>query len=446
MKLFYGWKIVGAALGLHFLQAAMLHQAFGAYVATLSDELGWSKTALSAGAALQSIETALLGPALGWTIDRFGARALIRFGVVVFGLGWILFSRIESLTGFYVAVVAIAIGASCCGYFPLAVAVIQWFERKRARALSAMGLGLALGGVFVPVVAWTMQSYGWRVTALASGIIVIVVGLPLSQMFIGKPEDIGQTVDGEPSDADPPAADPSGSNPSAAGPSGADAEPVGRAADSAQADAAAAAAAAAAARAIRRAPREFTTREALRTGAFWLISIGHGLALLAVSSVNVHAINHISTGLHYSIAQASLFITLMTVSQTVGVLLGITFGDRFDKRRIAATCMLMHATGLLMLTYASSPVQLAAFSVLHGVAWGLRGPLMQAIRADYFGRRAIGMILGLSAGFVAIGQVLGPMIAGGLADLTGDYRIGFTLLAVLVASGAAAFMLARRPT
>jgi MFS family permease len=70
---------------------------------------------------------------------------------------------------------------------------------------------------------------------------------------------------------------------------------------------------------------------------------------------------------------------------------------------------------------------------------------MQAIRADYFGRRSIGMIMGLSAVIIAIGQVGGPMIAGGFADLTGDYRTGFTVLALLAASGSVVFAVATPP-
>src|SRR2546422_408260 len=88
-------------------------------------------------------------------------------------------------------------------------------------------------------------------------------------------------------------------------------------------------------------------------------------------------------------------------------------------------------TGLLLLTYAVALPMLIAFAALHGVAWGLRGPFMQAIRADYFGRAAIGMILGLSYLIIVVGQVGGPMIAGIMADATGDYRAGFTILALL---------------
>ena len=97
--------------------------------------------------------------------------------------------------------------------------------------------------------------------------------------------------------------------------------------------------------------------------------------------------------------------------------------------------MLAHAVGLLLLTYATSLTMVVAFAVLHGAAWGLRGPFMQALRADYFGRSAIGMILGLSYMIIILGQVGGPMIAGIFADLTGNYRVGFTLVALLVVGG-----------
>jgi sugar phosphate permease len=413
---FRGWRVVGAAAGLQFLQSALMHQAFGAYVAMLSSEKGWSKTALSGAAAMQSVESALLGPVIGWMADKFGARGMVRAGVLVFGLGLVAFSFVQTLAAFYGAILLIAFGTSFGGYFPLTVAIVHWFERQRARALSSMSFGLALGGTVVPLVAWAMQTWGWRATALGSGILVILVGFPLASMVYGKPEDCGETVDGVPEAAARPAADP-----------------------------AALAASSAAVITEPAAPREFTAREALRTQAFWLIGLGHAFALLVVTAVNVHAITHMKESLGYSVAQASIVITIMTVAQGGGVLLGWLIGDRYDKRFVAASTMLMHCTGLLLLTYASGAAMLGAFALIHGVAWGLRGPFMQAIRADYFGRHAIGMILGLSTILLAIGQVGGPMLAGALADATGDYRVGFTLIGVMAGLGALFFLLARRP-
>ena len=101
MKIFYGWRIVAAGGALQFLQSLLLNQAFGAYVAVLVEERGWSKTALSGAAALKSTETALLGPIMGWMVDRFGAQGIIRAGIVMFGVGFMLLSQIDSLAGFY---------------------------------------------------------------------------------------------------------------------------------------------------------------------------------------------------------------------------------------------------------------------------------------------------------------------------------------------------------
>jgi MFS family permease len=399
---FHGWRIVSAGAGIQFLQASLLHQSFGAYLAVLSAQFGWSKTALSGAATLQPLEAAALGPALGWVIDRFGPQGMIRFGICVMGAGFMLLSQIETLVGFYASFVVIAFGSSLCGFFPVNVAIIHWFERFRARALSALSLGLAFGGISVPLVAWSIQVWGWRTTAFCSGLVLILVGWPLARNFVRRPADLGQLVDGlPPREASIELGEPDG--------------------------------------------REFTAREALRTPAFWLLSLGHGSALFVVTAVNVHAINHLKEGLGYSVAQASLLITLMTVFQIVGVLIGWWLGDRHEKRKIAALCMLMHASGLLMLAWSRATWMLLAFAVLHGSAWGLRGPFMQALRADYFGRKSIGMILGLSGIIIMVGQIGGPLVAGAFADLTGHYRYGFSVLAGLAALGSVFFWLARKP-
>src|SRR5262245_11131047 len=197
-RLFYGWKMVAAGSALQFLQAGLMTQSFGAYVAVLQAERGWSKTALSAAAAIQQMEAAILGPLLGWFIDRFGPQGVIRVGIVVFGLGLMLLSYADSLPAFYGGFIVIALGSSLCGFFPINVSLIHWFERFRARALSAMSIGLALGGISVPLVAWSLQTYGWRATAFYSGFIAIGVGMPLAFVMRRRPEDYGETVDGLP--------------------------------------------------------------------------------------------------------------------------------------------------------------------------------------------------------------------------------------------------------
>ncbi len=409
-RIFYGYWMVAAAFGVQLLVALLLAQSYGAYVAVLEEKKGWSKTALAGAFSLTQLVSGIVGPFQGAVMDRVGPRAIMRVGFVIFGVGFMIMSQVNTIWQYYASFIVIAVGFSFCAFFPLSVALVNWFERKRARVLATMSLGFAVGGLFVPLVAFSLEHLGWRQTAFASGIIVILVGLPLAQVMRRRPEDYDEVVDGI-------------------------REPI----------AAAELAPTRSSLASEGRERDFTAREAVHTPAFWLISLGHGSALLVVSSVTVLVISHLKEDLGYSVSAAALVVTLMTVFQITGMLIGGQIGDRFDKRMIAAVCMLMHMFGMILVAFASNIFMVIAFAVLHGLAWGARGPLMQAIRADYFGRRSFGAIMGMSSTIIMVGQIGGPLLAGFLADSTGSYETGFTVLAILAGLGSLFFVFARPP-
>lgn len=409
-RIFYGWRIVAAGFVLEALIGALVFHAYGAYVVLLREEFGWSRTMLAAGFAMARAESAILGPVQGWLTDRFGPRALMRVGMVVLGVGFVLFSRIGSPTAFFVTFFLIAVGAGLGGYLPIAVAVVNWFRRRRAFALGLSSSGSAVGGLLTPLVVMALTTLGWRGTALLSGALVLLVGVSAAQVFRHRPEHRGAHPDELPSTP------PAGSDT----PGRAGRPPAGPAVD-------------------------FTAREAMRTHAFWLVSLGHGSALLAVSAVLVHMVVHVTEQLGYSLAQAATVVVWLTLAQLAGQLGGGWAGDRVSKRAIVVGCMVGHATALLLLALASAYWMVVAFAVLHGMAWGTRGPLMAAIRADYFGSAAFGAISGASSMVAMLGMMGGPVLAGLLADRTGSYRLGFIVLAALAFLGSCFFLLARRP-
>jgi sugar phosphate permease len=411
LRIFYGWWIVAAGFGIEALVGALMFHAYGAYFVLLREEFGWSKTLLSAAFAMSRAESGLLGPVQGWLTDRFGPRALIRVGMVIFGVGFMLFSQIGSPVTFFVTFFLMAVGSSLGGYLPVTVAIVNWFRHRRALALSVSATGMAAGGLFVQIVVLALSHFGWRWTAFASGVLVLAVGLPIARVIRHRPEPYGLQPDGASSRSSTGAAaarDRMGRRPSAPA-------------------------------------VDFTAREALRTRAFWLISIGHGTALLVVSAVMVHLIVHVTERLGYSLRQGAALVALMTVMQIAGQLTGGWAGDRWSKRLIAAGCMVAHAVGLVLLALANATWMVVAFAVLHGLAWGVRGPLMGALRADYFGSVAFGTISGFSSVILMFGMMGGPIIAGALADRTGTYRLGFMLLAALAGVGSVFFALATRP-
>lgn len=407
-RIFYGWYITLAGAVIQGLVGAILNQSFGAYAKVLSDEFQWSKTLFSAAFSMARVETGFLGPVEGWLIDRFGPRTIMRFGVVLLGIGLMGFSRINAPWQFIAAFLVMSVGASFASFMPVSVAVVNWFERHRARALAIMGLGGSAGGLLVPVVVLAIDVWGWRPTVFGAGVFMIAIGLPLAQVIRHRPEPYGMHRDGIAPGAEP-----------ASGEVHETRRPVR--------------------------PTDYTAKQALRTSAFWLISLGHGSALLIVSALQVHLVLHLTENLDYSLASAASVVALVTLMQFCGQGLIGVFGDRWNKCYICVVCMGMHATAIMFLAYATAFWMIGAFAILHGVAWGLRGPLMAAIRADYFGGTNFGTIMGTASLIASIGTTAGPLIAGILADRSGNYETGFTVLAVLAALGSIFFILARPP-
>ena len=138
--------MVGAGFGLQLLTAGLLMQSFGAYVVLLHDDEGWSKTALSFAYSLQQITSGVLAPAQGWLIDRLGPRSMMRVGVVIFGLAFMLFSQVSRCPCSTFSVIMLAFGAQMSGFFP-SPSPSSAGSNASARALSTMSIGFGLGGV-----------------------------------------------------------------------------------------------------------------------------------------------------------------------------------------------------------------------------------------------------------------------------------------------------------
>jgi len=413
-RVFYGWWMVAASAGIQAVIAVLFNQAFGAYAAVLREDFGWSRSALSGAFSLARFESGILGPLQGWMIDRFGPRAVMIAGLSMFAGGLMWFSQINSLPMFYVVFFLMAVGSSLGGFLAITVALVNWFTRHRAKALSLSQIGFSAGGLLVPLTVASIEFFGWRETAFGSGVLVLALGLPLAVLMRHRPETYGETPDGVPF-----------APRSTEGAAPIEAKPHWAvAADGSE---------------------DFTAREAMRTRSFWLISLGHASALLIVSAVMVHLVLHLNENLGYSLTTASLFVALMTAMQMTGQIMGGILGDRFNKRVIVIACMAAHGIGLILLAFAVNTLMVVAFTVLHGLAWGTRGPLMQAIRADYFGSSNFGAIMGWSSMIVMIGTTSGPLVAGFLADRTGNYEVGFTVLAVAAMMGSVFFMLATKP-
>ena len=334
-RFFYGWWLLGAGTVLLAMQGAFMVYGFNAFFLPLAATLGTSRGALSAAFSFTRLESALLGPIGGYMIDRLGPRTMIYLGFTLLGVGFFLFSRVESLLGFYLVFPLIALGTSWSGFLPVVTAVNHWFSRRRGLATGISSAGVNVGGVLVAVVAIAISTYGWRTTALAIAALSWILGFPLAAMIRHRPQQYGYLPDGD----DPEARASSADNEASSMDNAAREEP------------------------------DFTPWEALKTPAFWVISASHGLSVLVISMVTIHEIPLlVDAGISFETAASVL--AFMTGVAVVGRVAGGYLGDKLGMRPVLVTCFFLMSAGVIVLATAQTVGQATIFAVLYGLGYG----------------------------------------------------------------------------
>ena len=416
--IFYGWWLVGAGTIVLVMQGGILTYGFAAFFLPLTVALSTSRGSLSLAFSFTRLENGILGPIEGFLIDRFGPRRIMFIGYALFGVGFLLFSQVNSLLGFYLIFPLIVLGASLSGFLPVVTAVSHWFSRRRGLATGITAAGVNIGGILVVVVALAISEFGWRQAAVVIAVAVWLVGFPLSAMIRHRPQPYGYLPDGDmPETPDASAEEPASSQSMARG-------------ESLSAS-------------LQESP-DFTPWQALRTPAFWFIAGSHSFSVLIIGAVTVHEIPLlVDAGL--SVVTAASVLSFMTAVAVVGRVAGGFVGDIFGMRRTLVVCFFMMSIGVIILATTQTVPQALVFAVLYGLGYGARAPILIAIRADYFGPRNFATIMGLSQPIMMVGSFIGPIAAGYAYDVQGNYQGVFTVIALVNLVGALLVFFIKRP-
>ena len=71
-----------------------------------------------------------------------------------------------------------------------------------------------------------------------------------------------------------------------------------------------------------------------------------------------------------------------------------------------------------------------AFAIVFGFSWGGLSTLTLALIGDIFGKRSIGVILGVQVAYFSLGAAVGPAAGGFIFDVSGNYFTAFITGAV----------------
>lgn len=409
-QVFYGWWVVAAGFLINAFGIGTVFYGFNTFFNPMIDEFGWSRTVMSGVFSLSRAEGGTAGPLNGWLVDRFGARKMMLIGVAIAGVGFITLRTVNSPVSLYLIFgLVLAMGSNLGFMHATSAAVAKWFVKKRGRALSILTVGNGVGGaIFVPVIAWLITQFGWRVATLILGIATLAIPLPLSLIVRSTPEEMGLRPDGETTKPRDTA-------------SGTDYSPASSA-DELLLD-----------------EVNLTVREALKTRAFWIYAVSMILRACILSSIVVHQIPHLTDiGIEYQ--TASNVLGLMVLMSIPGRFVFGWLGDRFSKRSLLFISCILQGIGIFIFINASTLPLLYLFIVVYGLGYGGAIPLTVALRADLFGRKSYATIAGITMSFAMIGTVTAPLFAGYLYDTTQSYTMAFYIFIVMIVLSGACFL------
>ena len=229
----------------------------------LASDLGLSRAATSFATGIGRLQGSIEAPVTGWLSDRFGPKWVIVIGTAIASIGLALMNFINSTWTYYLVWgVIIAIGTNLALTIAVDKALADWFIRKRGFSLGIRFVIIGIVGVVVlPVIGWLVSTQGWRIACLVWAV-VMATGVPLQWYFVKqrRPEYYGLLPDGASVDSDP---------------SGVDSEMmiergIEYAAESEEV--------------------EFTLRQAIKTPAYWLLTLAWIFAMALNGAFNIHCI------------------------------------------------------------------------------------------------------------------------------------------------------------
>jgi OFA family oxalate/formate antiporter-like MFS transporter len=407
LPFFYGWVILACLCCCGFARQGPAVATLSIFVAPMTGEFGWSRTALSGAVSLGGILAALTSPLIGPQLDRRGARMMLCAAILLTGLSTMLLSLTQSILGFYLLFCIARMNFA--GPFDIGIygAVNSWFLARRALVNAIIGLAQMLGLVLMPLIAHSaMREDGWRAGWLAVGSTVLLIGLlPAWLLLVRRPEDLGLRPDGGPL-AEPQSA--------GKGPPVAVAEP------------------------------HFSRAQALRTPAFWLLAL-YSVAVYPVQAgISLHQAPHmLESGLSATVA-ATVVSTFSFTAAVAGLGFALLARRVGLRGLLALSAAALGASALLMLPIAAAwQAYLAAGCFGAGIGGILT--LLPLAWADYFGRASFGAIRGVALSLQVTAQAAGPLLSGLLRDASGSYVPSLTAFAALSFFAALIALLVRPP-
>ena len=382
----------GVASGFPFYNIAFFFDYF-------RTDHGWTQQAITLGAPIATLLTIWAGPII---VPRFSPRWLIVAGTGLTFLAFQWFARLSgSRAEYYAAWCVYMLGYFLSGPIAHQIILSNWYKKNRGRAMGIAYVGGAvLGALGNQLNPWLVTFLPYRQALQISGFVLLLAWPVAIFVMRDRPEDLGQTVDGEPEDT-------------------AAAPPV----------------------------RLQAFGVLLGDRAFWLLLVGSAASIGSIATVNFLMkfvfeeqgfVDQAARNQIWSTASSTALMAAIAGRLIVGHL-----ADRWPRRplMLAIYAIVALAIPMLFLVTPSQPGFAYLFGVVFGFAMGADYMLIPLMAADLFGVRSLGRAMSAILPADTVTQYWFPNLIAQLRAAWGGYGSALWVAALMAGLGAIAIAL-----
>lgn len=335
--------------------------------------------------SIASIVTMIFLPIGGKILAKYDTRIVLITAMILQAGAFVGFGLSNSVWGWYIFAVPLAVGGVFITVIAGPVLVNQWFKKKSGLALGMIGASQGLlGALAQPLVGRTIAESGWRTGYISLGLAAIIIVVPIILFVIRKsPQAIGVLPYGA-EEIDPDALD------------------SGKTAES---------------------DKGVTLAIARKSSAFYSLFLFF-LLIVSIASFSVYIPSYIQ-----SLPQGydSIFAGNAMAAYMVGVLIGALFlgylVDKIGSRNTIYLAMLLAIGSIFGLMFGSaSPLVIVLSTGLFGFTVSNSvGTLAPALTASLFGSREYSQIYSTASLGLAVAGIVALPAYGYVYDITNSY-------------------------
>ncbi|MCH2531881.1 MAG: MFS transporter [Dehalococcoidia bacterium] len=393
---FYGWKIVALMIGPRSAGNGVYILGNTLFVIPLEESLGLGRSVSSLMFALGGVIGGISAPVSGILMDRWGPRRVLIISVLIGCIGYFLLGLAPNiLILFLIFLGPISLVMLNVAFNASSGIINNWFDRYKSTAFSLMQGGSGLGSlIIITVLAYSIDSWGWRTASGIAGLLVLAIGLPTAYASRNTPEELGLQPDG--------------TNKSV---SGSQELPIRKA------------------KGYLIVLEGMDSMQAMKTIRFWMLAISSTIFGGAIATLGIHFVP-IMVWKGLTEVQGAMMLTFLALGSAFTVIFVGTLADRYGRLLIASIACIFLGIAIFILRLGGTGISLwiavavlSASSCLYPLTWSIVGEL--------FGRKSYSTIRGYMMAVQSVGTLVMPLIAGFYYDSTEDYSLTLMVLTVL---------------